>query len=56
MKVTRFVSILFSAPIRKYFAESYDKAKLYEQDHTRNKFSNPYSKKVTHALKLNNSS
>ena len=37
MKVTRFVFILLSAPIRKYFAESCDKAKLYEWEHTRKK-------------------
>ena len=45
MKVTRFVFILFSAPIRMYYAESCDKAKLYEWEHTRKKFRNPYNKK-----------
>ena len=56
MKVTRFIFILPSAPIRMYFAKSCDKAKLYEWEHARKKLKNPYKKKITHTQKLNNSS
>ena len=45
MKVTRFVFKFFSASMRMYYAKSCDKAKLYECEHTRKKFSNPYNKK-----------
>ena len=52
MKVTRFVFILLSAPKRIYFAESCDKAKLYEWEHTCKKFSNPYNKKNNLYVKI----
>ena len=40
--------------ISMYFAESCNKAKLYEWEHTRKTFGNPYNKKLTHALIQNN--
>ena len=55
MTVTHFIFIFLSVSIRMCFAESCDQAKLYEWEHTRKKFSNPY-KKITYAYKLNNSS
>ena len=50
MKEARFVFTLHSALLRMYFAESCNKAKLYEWEHTRKKFNNQYNKKITHII------